>query len=262
MAVNKWIQDGGKWYYLNENGFMVTGQHTIGGYKYRFNDDGTMFTGWYSELAMVNAAWPQAYMDKIAELNEEYGYFEDAYYGEELFKLVYLDNNNIPEIWAFTGDGAGGSFLLTYAGGQVHAHQFSGYGDIAYTERSGVFLVGSGKMGYYEDGIYRLSDGGVSCIAYGTYDNGEDWDADFKYYWNGTRVSESTYYAKIKSYGCGNAQFPDLTFSELQNKLAKLEYEEQTVWYYYMPTGEMVTGNYTIGGKTYKFDRNGVCLNP
>ena len=35
-----------------------------------------------------------------------------------------------------------------------------------------------------------------------------------------------------------------------------------TKWYYFNNNGSMVTGNKVIGGKTYKFDNSGVCLNP
>ena len=32
--------------------------------------------------------------------------------------------------------------------------------------------------------------------------------------------------------------------------------------YYFRTNGTMVTGNYKIGAKTYKFNSYGVCLNP
>ncbi len=47
-----WLQDGGKWYYLNDTkdsyeGCMVRGWWTWNNLKYYFNDQGVMVTGWF-----------------------------------------------------------------------------------------------------------------------------------------------------------------------------------------------------------------------
>ena len=41
-----WLYDGGVWYYLNGSGVMVTGLQRIGGIGYYFNRSGAMQTGW------------------------------------------------------------------------------------------------------------------------------------------------------------------------------------------------------------------------
>lgn len=41
-----WINDKGKWYYLDEDGYMVTGSRKIGGKYYYFRENGEMATGW------------------------------------------------------------------------------------------------------------------------------------------------------------------------------------------------------------------------
>ena len=41
-----WLYDGGAWYYLNGSGVMVTGLQRIGGIGYYFNRSGAMQTGW------------------------------------------------------------------------------------------------------------------------------------------------------------------------------------------------------------------------
>ena len=45
--VNQWYQlDGGKWYYFNSSGYMVTGSQYINGKWYYFASTGEMLTGW------------------------------------------------------------------------------------------------------------------------------------------------------------------------------------------------------------------------
>lgn len=47
MKVDEWIQDGGKWYYVNSSGVMVVENWMqLGGKWYYFNAHGEMVTGW------------------------------------------------------------------------------------------------------------------------------------------------------------------------------------------------------------------------
>jgi len=42
MVYNKWVADGGKQYYINASGYMVTGKQTIGGKTYTFAANGAL----------------------------------------------------------------------------------------------------------------------------------------------------------------------------------------------------------------------------
>jgi len=42
MVVSDWVQYNGEWYYLDSNGYMVTGTKTINGKTYTFNSNGVM----------------------------------------------------------------------------------------------------------------------------------------------------------------------------------------------------------------------------
>ena len=44
-ATNTWILSGGKWFYLDINGNMITGLYTINGKTFYLNQDGSMATG-------------------------------------------------------------------------------------------------------------------------------------------------------------------------------------------------------------------------
>ena len=48
-----WVNDGGNWYYLNESGVMQTGWENVGGTWYYLNGSGAMQTGWINE----NGTW-------------------------------------------------------------------------------------------------------------------------------------------------------------------------------------------------------------
>ena len=46
ITKNKWIQTGGKWYYMTSSGAMATGWQQIGGKWYYMNSSGVMTIGW------------------------------------------------------------------------------------------------------------------------------------------------------------------------------------------------------------------------
>ena len=48
----QWLFVNGKWYYLDADGYRVTGWKDIGIYRYFFNPQGEMHTGWYSEKSV------------------------------------------------------------------------------------------------------------------------------------------------------------------------------------------------------------------
>ena len=42
MVYSQWLDDGGKQYYINASGYMVTGKQTIGGKQYTFDQSGAL----------------------------------------------------------------------------------------------------------------------------------------------------------------------------------------------------------------------------
>ena len=58
LLREQWLQLGGLWYFFDYNGHMYYGAtYTIGDDAYRFNDDGTMVTGWAKHV------WPDGNTD-------------------------------------------------------------------------------------------------------------------------------------------------------------------------------------------------------
>ena len=51
MVASSWITDQGKFYYLYENGTMVTGWLKIGNDYYYLKSSGAMTTGWWQIMA-------------------------------------------------------------------------------------------------------------------------------------------------------------------------------------------------------------------
>ena len=247
-----WIQENGKWYYYR-NGVKLTGKQVIGGKTYMFDSTGAMHTGWYSTQGNTNTHW---YKKWFAE-NSYVEWFE--------FELIYLDGDDIPELWG-EGSLADGNILVTCYNGKVSVYNFTGGGALKYAEKTGRFHVSSGWQGYYGDELYTLINGKI--VSAGSGSNEIDFETGVETYsWNGKRVSESTYHNYITSFLGNNVKlvFGSKTLTQIDNALLELykKSSDNKVWYYFMPTGEMATGTtLTIGGKQYSFDDSGICLNP
>ena len=49
FAYNEWIQDKGKYYYLDNDGYVTTGWQQIEGQWYHMDSTGAMETGWFKD---------------------------------------------------------------------------------------------------------------------------------------------------------------------------------------------------------------------
>lgn len=101
--------------------------------------------------------------------------------------LIYVDDDEIPELYFDSGSEAGGGIVCTYYNGTVIEQYISGSG-MHYIPKSGYIYNPSGHMGYYYDNVYRLRDGKFENVASGSYEeyydnNGEPNPAKDKYYW-------------------------------------------------------------------------------
>ena len=72
----QWLFVNGKWYYLDADGYRVTGWKDIGIYRYFFNPQGEMHTGWYSEKSVWYYFGPSGnmYTGWLKENNKWYYY--------------------------------------------------------------------------------------------------------------------------------------------------------------------------------------------
>ena len=61
MAVNTWVHDGDKWYWVDDSGHMLRGGwHYIGGTWYYLTGSGAAATGWLQDGAPGTTCTPTA----------------------------------------------------------------------------------------------------------------------------------------------------------------------------------------------------------
>lgn len=136
-------------------------------------------------------SWKRAYIDYIASCNPE---------GIDSFDLIYLDQDDIPELVIIGKYSGYGSIILNYADGKVHDTNLSRL-QFSYIERENLLLNYGGVTGVYFDYIFSIIDGELTEIATGDYEimyveeaeeDGEEVTV-YQYMWNHKMVSEEEY---------------------------------------------------------------------
>ena len=96
--------------------------------------------------------WKQAYLNYLLSgpsdlynRTEQYGY-----------DFIYLNDDEVPELFVHGLDNAEGNYFLYYDEGRV-VNEHIDFGGQCYLEREGLFLNESGRMGYYPDTVYSFN---------------------------------------------------------------------------------------------------------
>lgn len=155
-----------------------------------------------NETIINNQDWKKLYIDYIEENGKRYDPFLGSY--SDIYKLVNIDDDNIPELFICFGSVADGDVLCSCFNGSV-IEQPMYCGGFSYIEGTNLFRDSGGHMDCYHDKIYCKSDGVFSllCIGeYGASDNANvEYDSDgypiYDYYWNDTKVSSESEYMKL-----------------------------------------------------------------
>ena len=132
-------------------------------------------------------------------------YLENACSGEAptdmtSVRLMYVDDNHVPELWMDYGYGYAGGEVFTVGNGAVDKVYLS-HGSASYIENGNRVLLSGGHMDACYDTVYQIENGKFSEIAGGTYgapDNSnvqvdENGYAVYVYNWNGAAVTEEEY---------------------------------------------------------------------
>ena len=137
----------------------------------------------------------QQYLDRSGFSNS----WGEDYYGCE---LIYLDNDNLPELVIYGVYEAAGNIILTYDGSQVH-DLYLGRLYFDYMERMNRLCNSGGHMGYFFDIVYCIKDGMMTQIGEGIYQEvyddqyniimDEEGDFVYEYSWNGQEVTYDEY---------------------------------------------------------------------
>ena len=167
------------------------------------------------ELAESNLddPWRNAYLDY---LNSDTNVPNSS---ETQYTLIYLDNDDIPELFIDTGVEAGGQTIISFYDGKVIEQHFSRLGS-QYIEKTGLVYTNTGHMDYYPLTITKLENGVFTEIGSGvSYVSSEDWekmleDENYPYTltfeWEGDKVSEAQFNANVAElYNLEQSKYPD-----------------------------------------------------
>ena len=137
----------------------------------------------------------KAYLEFLKDKKESY----------RLFSLVYIDNDDIPELYLSGVCEAEGDMICSYKNGVVVYQHLSRTGGGKYVERSGNIINQNGHMGRYYDNVYTLSENGFSQILNARYTEryehigNEEYNIYCEYFIGDILVSEADYNTAVSS---------------------------------------------------------------
>lgn len=113
------------------------------------------------------------------------------------YQLIYIDDDEIPELWINYGTTAAGGKICTFDGNEVIYKDIGGYEEFFYVEKESIFYTSYDRQGFYTDIVHELRNHAFSEIAWGSIEvlSWEPYSA--KYDWNAQEVSEDLYNAAL-----------------------------------------------------------------
>lgn len=154
------------------------------------------FLGVDRKPAAAEQTWQQAYMDYLAAQEPE------QWSG---FSLIWLNDDDIPELVAIGRDEASGCVIINYdANAGICETQLNRLG-FSYIERGNLLCNSDGHMDTYYDLVYSLKDNRLTLISegyFGAEDNTKlEFDGEgnpiYQYEWDGVKMTEEEYNAAL-----------------------------------------------------------------
>ena len=133
--------------------------------------------------------YKRAYLDFLKDKQESH----------RLFALVFIDNDDIPELYLKGSSEAEGDMICSFKNGSIIKQQLNRTGGGKYTPRSGDIFNQNGNMGYCYTNVYKLSENGFSetfnalSIEKVESIEGEEYNLIYEYFIAGTPASETEY---------------------------------------------------------------------
>lgn len=134
--------------------------------------------------APFSEPWRQAYADYVKKAAKE---------GYNLFNLIYVDNDDVPELFLGSGIEATGERLCTYRNGKIVEQTLYRTYSTSYIENSGLIQNYYGSQGCYGIEIYKLQNGKFEMLHTAYIEEGysEDYGQFYStYYLDGRDVSK------------------------------------------------------------------------
>ena len=145
----------------------------------------------FTEFSYVEPSdWKEKYADRIRRMDADQ------------FALIYLDDDEIPEVYC--ADGANGMAILTCHDGKIQQRVLYRDG-LVYLEKQGIYYTDGGNMGYFPMEIVKLEDGEFSVLVQGLWtseyiadeNNPDQMKLVDTYQWQGESVSAEEYSKNI-----------------------------------------------------------------
>ncbi|OLN31726.1 stalk domain-containing protein [Desulfosporosinus metallidurans] len=156
-------------------------------------------------ITVINdGKWKNAYINYIQNTlaKNGTGYFQDAWMG---YKLIFIDDDEIPELVAIGNCEAQGNLICVYHNGVINSTQLS-RNSFTYIKKGNLLCNAAGNMGDYYHKVFTIKDGVLSQIAAGFWGYtsanvpvDETGNPIYKYKWENKTVTEKQYYQLLNS---------------------------------------------------------------
>jgi|GEM_PF-1719069 len=163
-----------------------------------------------------DSSWKKAYLD----------YINQAYYeGFISYNLIYVDDNDVPELYLCGAGEYIGEKICTYTNGVIVELPLYRLCGTSFKERSGLIMNSNGHMGYYSDSLYKLENGVFTRLHYGTIEEVET-STSYVYVYtvDGVEVAGAEYYRVFaESYGTDVGMEAHLQAQEYPRFISRLQ---------------------------------------
>jgi hypothetical protein len=142
-----------------------------------------------------SADYKQAYLD----------FLKDKQNSHRLFALVFIDNDDIPELYLKGSSEAEGDMVCSFKNGSIIKQQLNRTGGGKYIPRSGDMINQNGNMGRCYTNVYKLNDSGFTktfnalSVENVEHIGGEEYNFIYEYFVEDAPVSEAEYNAAVNS---------------------------------------------------------------
>lgn len=190
------------WYYVSykgDDGFIsknliyTRGSFSSKGYEEDDDEDDWIETPVYVPTPAPAYGWQDAYTNYLMINGSD----------DDTYALIYVNDDDVPELVIDSGVEASGCRILTYGVGQVNVLTTRRLG-FTYIPRGNRLNNSDGTMDSYYDDVYEIRDGRWMCIARGEYfGRGSGWNDILKryvcryYVWNGEMTDIGQYMIRL-----------------------------------------------------------------
>lgn len=151
-----------------------------------------------AENSDKTASWQEAYIEYLQNNSDT----ENT----EGYVLIYVDNDEIPELVEIGKSEAKGCSIMNFSGNTVHMTQLNRL-SFSYIERENLLCNSGGLMDNYYDLVYSIIDGELTLVgrgSYGAQDNtnvqvDEEGNFVYQYIWNDVEMSKEEYEKELGS---------------------------------------------------------------